>query len=282
MPAFKGNAGHLMQHWPLCEMLRVAAHKDKGVPGLNFIDAYAMAPLATENKFKDVKFRSAENRLPNLGDCASAYDQAWRELTSGHHPPKGYPSSAAFMEQVWKGDFSMLLCEIDQATCTGIECWFQCVHKSEMCKATELFCGDWRERFKKGLPRPADVCLADESLTLVLFDPDKYDPNWNVPKPSPRRLYPEDLELAAQAMESLEGGILIQLSTYSSKDAPKKDVIESVRQILTPNEFKQLAVVHTGRNMMSLVYARNLSWAAELADLPGRFDKWFSAIQPPK
>ena len=279
MPAFKGNRGHLMQHWPLCKMLEVAAHKDKGVPGLNLIDAYAMAPLATENKFKDAKFKSAENSLPNLGASAVAYGQAWHQLTSGHHPPKGYPSSAAFMEQVWKGDFSMLLCEIDQATCAEIECWLQSVDKLKRCKATELFCSDWRERFKKGLPCPADVCLADESLTLVLFDPDKYDPNWNVPKPSPRRLYPEDLELAAQAMESLEGGILIQLSTYSSKGAPKKDVIESVRQILTPNGFKQVAVVHASKNMMSLVYSRNVSWAAELADILGGFDNWFSAIQ---
>ena len=274
MPSFKGNRGHLMQHWPLCKMLEVADSND--VTGLNLIDAYAMAPLATENKFKDAKFKSAENSLPNLGNSAVAYGQAWHQLTSGHCPKplEGCPSSAAFVEQVWKGDFSMLLCETDQATCTEIEHWLQCVRESGRCKDPELFCDDWRKRFKKGLPSPVDAGLADGSLTLVLFDPDKYDPNWNVPKPSPRRLYPEDLELAAQAMESLEGGILIQLSTYSSKDAPKKDVIESVRQILTPNKFKQLAVVHAGRNMMSLVYARDVSWAAELTDLPGRFNEW--------
>ena len=282
MPSFKGNAGHLMQHWPLCEMLRIAAtHKD--VTGLNFIDAYAMAPLATENKFKDAKFKSAENSLPNLGDSestyekASAYERAWHKLTAGHHPPKGYPNSAAFVEQVWKGDFSMLLCEIQQATCAEIECWFQCVHKSEMCKATELFCGDWRERFKKGLPRPADVGLADGSLTLVLFDPNMYHPK-NVAKPHPWRLYPEDLELAAQAMESLESGTLIQLSTYSVKGAPKEIVKASVSQILAPNGFTPLAAVHASKNMMSLVYARNVPWAAELADILGGFDNWFSKI----
>ena len=281
MPSFKGNRGHLMQHWPLCKMLEVADSND--VTGLNLLDAYAMAPLATECKFKDAKFKSAENSLPNLRDSesayekASAYERAWHKLTAGHHPPKGYPNRAAFVEQVWKGDFSMLLCEIQQGTCAEIECWFQCVHKSEMCKATELFCGDWRERFKKGLPRPADVGLADGSLTLALFDPNMYYP-WNVAKPSPPRLYPEDLELAAGAMESPEGGILIQLSTYSAKGAPKKTVIESVGQILVPNGFKQVAVVHAGKNMMSLVYARNVSWAAELADVLGGFDNWFSAI----
>ena len=275
MPTFKGNAGHLMQHWPLCEMLEVAAHK--GVTGLNFIDAYAMAPLATECKFKDPKFRHAEDRLLDLGDSASAYEKAWHKLTSKHHPPKGYPNSAAFVEQVWKGDFSMLLCEIQQATCAEIECWFQCVHKSERCKAAELFCDDWRERFKKGLPRPADVGLADGSLTLVLFDPNMYHPQ-NVAKPHPWRLYPEDLELAAQAMESLESGTLIQLSTYSAKGAPKEIVKASVSQILAPNGFTPLAAVHASKNMMSLVYARNVSWAAELADILSGFDNWFSKI----
>ena len=172
MPSFKGNAGHLMQHWPLCEMLRIAAtHKD--VTGLNFIDAYAMAPLATENAGKDAKFQRAEARLPNLGKAASAYERAWYKLTSGHcpEPREGYPNSAAFVEQVWKGDFSMLLCEIDRATCREIKPWLQSVDNSDSCKATELFPGDWRERFRKGLPHPADVELADGSLTLVLFDP---------------------------------------------------------------------------------------------------------------
>ena len=276
MPAFKGNRGHLMQHWPLCKMLEFAACK--GVTGLNLIDAYAMAPLATENKFKDAKFKSAENSLPNLGNSAVAYGQAWHQLTAGHHPPKGYPSSAAFAEQVWKGDFSMLLCEKDQPTIDEIKPWLQRVDKLGRCKATELFCGDWRERFKKWLPRPADVELADGSLTLVLFDPDRYDPNWNVPNPSPRRLYPGDLELAAQAMKNLEGGILIQLSTYSVKGTTKEIVKASVSQILAPHGFAPLAVVHAGKKMMSLVYARNVSWAAELADTLGGFGNWYSKI----
>ena len=276
MPSFKGNRGHLMQHWPLCEMLEVAARK--GVTGLNFIDAYAMAPLATECKFKDAKFRRAEDRLPDLGDSASAYEKAWHKLTSKHHPPKGYPNSAAFVEQVWKGDFSMLLCETDQPTCAEIECWFRCVRKSERCKATELFCSDWRGRFKKWLPRPAAVELADGSLTLVLFDPDRYDPNWNVPNPSPRRLYPGDLELAAQAMKNLEGGILIQLSTYSVKGTTKEIVKASVSQILVPHGFAPLGAVHAGKKMMSLVYARKVSWAAELADTLGGFNNWYSKI----
>ena len=275
MPTFKGNAGHLMQHWPLCEMLEAAGQHTKG---LNFIDAYAMAPLATENAGKDAKFQRAEDRLPNLGKAASAYERAWYKLTAGHHPPKGYPNSAAFVEQVWKGKFSMLLCEIDRATCQAIELWFQRVDNSDSRKAAELFCGDWRERFKKGLPRPADVRLEDDSLTLVLFDPNMCGHRdvgsnrwWNV--------YPKDIQLAMHSTKDIHGGILIQMSTYTANgDNPQGAVISSMNQILASNKFKLIAVVRIDGNMMSLVYARNVSWASELADILGGFDNWFSKI----
>ena len=274
MSSYKGNRGHLMQHWPLCEMLEVAAHK--GVTGLNLIDAYAMAPLATENAGKDAKFQRAENRLPNLPDSAPAYDRAWRDLTSWHHPtPKGYPSSAAFVEQVWKRDFSMLLCEIDQPTIDEIKPWLQRVDKLERCKTTELFCSDWQERFKKKLPSPAEVELADGALTLVLFDPYicSQRQRRRVVMPNVGHLYIDDIEMAMGAMAHLDDSILMQLSTYSAMNNPQGAVISSVNQILAANDFRLLAVVHIGRDMMSLVYARNVSWAAELADLPGRFNE---------
>ena len=275
MTTYKGNAGHLMQHWTLCELLRIAAYK--GVTGLNFIDAYAMAPLATENPGKDTKFQNAENRLPNLGKAASAYERAWHKLTAGHHPPKGYPNSAAFVEQVWKGDFSMLLCETDQPTIDEIKPWLQRVDKLERCKATELFCRDWLERFKKGLPSPTDARLAESALTLVLFDPDMYNRNWR--KRDPRKLYSYDLETATRAMDGLAGGVLIQLSTYSAQDDnSQRDVVPSVNGILGSSGFKLLEKMRIDGNMMSLVYERNVSWAAELADILGGFDKWFSAI----
>ena len=276
MPSFKGNRGHLMQHWPLCEMLEVAARK--GVTGLNLIDAYAMAPLATENRFKDAKFRRAEDRLTKLGDSASAYERAWHKLTAGHHPPKGYPNSAAFVEQVWKGKSSMLLCEIDRATCQEIEPWLQRVDSSDSCKAAELFCGNWRERFKKRLPRPSDVELADGSLTLVLFDPYVCSQRRSVAMPNVGHLYIDDIEMATGAMADLDDGILIQLSTYSAMNNPQGAVISSMNQILAANDFRLLAVVRIDGSMMSLVYARNVSWAAELADILGGFNEWYRAI----
>ena len=41
MPDYKGNFGNLMQHWTLCEILRIANNHARG---LNYIDAHAMAP----------------------------------------------------------------------------------------------------------------------------------------------------------------------------------------------------------------------------------------------
>ena len=109
MPTYKGNVGHLMQHWTLCELLNIA--HQQGVPGLNFIDAHAMAPRATENNGKDGRFTRAENRLRN--SRRTAYEQAWYHLTPSG---SGYPNSAAFVTQVWKRHFSLLLCEIDEPT----------------------------------------------------------------------------------------------------------------------------------------------------------------------
>ena len=47
MTTYKGNSGHLMQHWTLCELVNIA--DNQGVPGLNFIDAHAMAPSASRS-----------------------------------------------------------------------------------------------------------------------------------------------------------------------------------------------------------------------------------------
>ena len=51
MCAYAGNVGHLMQHWTLCKLLVIACRHN--VPGLNFIDAHAMAPLATDRRRRD-------------------------------------------------------------------------------------------------------------------------------------------------------------------------------------------------------------------------------------
>ncbi len=47
MGTYKSNAGNLMQHWTLCELLVIAG---KHTSELSFIDAQAMAPLARESE----------------------------------------------------------------------------------------------------------------------------------------------------------------------------------------------------------------------------------------
>ena len=277
MCAYAGNVGHLMQHWTLCELLVIAG---KHATGLNFIDAHAMAPLATDKQHVDAKFDRAQARLPN--PTGSAYERAWHHLAPNGG---GYPNSAAFVNAVWERDLSLLLCEVDDATCKVLAPWLQCVDKTENCRAAKLFRGDWRDRFTKGLPSPAEAGLADGALTLVTFDPNMCSRHRSNGRRSNRRskknLYPEDLELAMRATGNLEGGVLIQLSTYTANGGNAQgDVIQSLREILESkqNAFKLTAQVRVNGHMMSLVYARNVSWDAELTDLHSRFTAWLAAV----
>ena len=262
MGTYKGNAGHLMQHWTLCELL--VAAKSRHTPGLNFIDAHAMAPLArvrkvaTDGRFDIVQARvQAGVTIPN-----SAYEYAWQHL----EPDKGYPNSAAFVWKVWEDPVPMLLCETDKCTVTDLRDWAQDRAVVEIAE------GDWRETFKKGLPSLSDV-------TLVSFDPYMYHRRLRVAKRDEGHLYPEDIKLALDKMSRLKGGVLIQLSTYSAQDDnPQRAVISSVNSMLAAKDFTLCAVVWLNGNMMSLVYARNVSWSGELASLPGRFTEWLNGI----
>ena len=266
MGTYKGNAGHLMQHWTLCELL--AAAKRRHTLGLNFIDAQAMAPLATVRKGKNKRFDVLKARLQEgVANSNLTYEYAWQHL----EPNEGYPNSAAFVWKIWEDQVHMLLCETDQRTVTDLKAWAQ---GSAVVKIAE---GDWRKTFKKGLPTLSDVRLPDGSLTLVSFDPDRYDRGQLDPWNS-RRLYPEDLELTLCALDNAKGGVLIQLSTYSNKNNPQEDVISSTDEILIGGGFTRAAKVWLNRKMMSLVYARGVSWSDELADLPGRFGEWLNGI----
>lgn len=272
MCAYAGNVGHLMQHWTLCELLVIACRRN--VPGLNFIDAHAMAPLATDKQHVDAKFDRAQARLPN--PTGSAYERAWHHLAPNGG---GYPNSAAFVNAVWERDLSLLLCEIDDATCNALEPWLQRVAKTKNCRAAKPFRGDWRNRFAEGLPSPTEAGLADGALTLVTFDPYMYNKRRRARHPNQGNLYPEDVKMAMRAMDRLEGGVLLQLSTYSANDGNSQGaVIASVNSVLASNGFTLFAVMWVNRAMMSLVYARNVSWGAELTDLPGRFTKWLAEI----
>ena len=148
-----------MQHWTLCEVLRIA--QECGVPALNYIDAHAMAPLATETRWEkhDKEFCKTQAGLPGQN---STYELAWQALAPS--PTDGYPNSANFVRRLWQGSFSMLLCEKDAATAKEIKHWRSTTLRSHNC---EVYCGDWRDRFGHGLPLPVDR----GTLTLLSFDP---------------------------------------------------------------------------------------------------------------
>ncbi len=191
---YMGNVGHLMQHWTLCELLDIAG---KHTSALSFIDAHAMAPWATRWAVPvDSQFDQVRGRLENQPQ--STYERAWHRLVQ-NEAEEGYPNSAAFVRGVWKGDFSMLLCETDQETITEIKTWLEGVRGLEKCKRAELFPDDWQDgfqgRFGEGLPSAYQLGLADGALTLVVsFDPDRYDRHWERHRENSRRLYPQDIE----------------------------------------------------------------------------------------
>ena len=213
MGTYKGNAGHLMQHWTLCELLDIAGKND--TPSLNYIDAHAMAPLARRRDpnpgSSGLVFDGVRRNLPGK----SVYQQAWHNLAPNG---VGYPNSAAFVREVWEGQVSMLLCETDPATAAALRIWAQ-DHAG-----VEIAEGDWRETFKKGLP--------DAPLTLVSFDPNVCSSHRKVKNQKKWNLYPEYIELALDAMSSLEREILIQISTYNAQNNPQGAVISLVNSML--------------------------------------------------
>ena len=271
MGTYKGNVGNLMQHWTLCELLVIAA--DNQTSGLSFIDAHAMAPLATENEHTDYQFTRVEDGLGSHPQ--SAYQQAWHHLASNG----GYPNSAALVKEIWKGDFSLLLCEIDPSTIADLNPWLERVRRLARCKGAKLCPYNWRDRFDKGLPSVSEAGLADGALTLVSFDPYMYNRRRGVTAQNKGNLFPEDIERALGAISSLESGILIQLSTYDTNDNnPQGAVISSVNSIMAGSGFTLSGVMCINKKMMSLVYAHNVSWSAKLANLPDRFKEWLQAF----
>lgn len=254
-PTYKGNVGHLMQHWTLCEILTAA---QRHASCLSYVDAHAMAPMARCRKAMCQTF----DRVRDGDRRASTYELAWRRLVSARG--NGYPNSAAFVREVWKGQVSMLLCEIDTPTVAALETWgggLDAVTVSE---------GDWRERFEKGLP--------DAPLTLLSFDPYMYNRNRRVKNPG--NLYPSDLELLVRSVDTLRGGIHLQLSTYSANDGnPQDAVMSSIDEILAQGRLRRVGLVRVNRQMMSLIYARQVDWAAELADLGNRFTQWLETCR---
>lgn len=276
MTVYKGNAGNLMQHWTLCELVNIADKQH--VPGLSFLDAHAMAPYAhTRTESRDDRRRRFDSVLAGLPGKQSVYEHAWYQLVRDVDYPNdvGYPNSVAFVNQVWTRDFSVLLCEKDPATVTALNDWLPSVQGQPKCKRAKVFVGDWRTRFARDLPSPSDVGLPEGSLTLISFDPNMYDRHGLPRNPKPENMYPCDLRVVADALNGIDGAAILQLSTYSANNANSQtQVLASVNAVLTGKGFDLAAQVVLDGNMMSLVYQRGIDWACKLKTLQARFRKW--------
>jgi len=267
MPVFRGNVGNLLQHWVLCEILEAwqsyANHID-------FIDAYSMAPLADERyPEKDLasrrRFDWVQARLP---EELTPYERAWHRLA----PRAGrYPSSAALLTELWPGDYSLVLCELEADTVRELRTWAGKIDASAACVSVEVAEGDWRDRFRRGFVTSGD-------LALLSFDP--YMISQRVSSENPANLDPNDLELIAAAVSSLRGPLLMQLSTYSANgDNPQPAVLAATDSRLEPAGFERLGFARANGHMMSMVYGRDLGLGPRLHDLPGRFTSWLEEVR---
>jgi len=253
MCTYKGNAGNLMQHWTLCEVLTVA---QRHASCLSYVDAHAMAPMASVQSEPKDERRETFDRVRDGRRSGSVYESAWHRLAADG---EGYPNSAAFVQNIWKGRVSMLLCERDPSTAAKIKAWAQ--------GRGEVEEGDWRKRFAQGLP--------DAPMTLISFDPYMYNRRRDVRDPCPGNLYPCDLELTVRALAAVRGGVLVQLSTYDTQDGNSQDrVLSSADAVLETGRLHRATDVRVRGKMMSLVYVRGIDWFAELADMPRRFGEW--------
>ena len=273
MGTYKGNKGNLMQHWTLCEVLRIAW--DSGVRALNYIDAHAMAPLAAVRTGSGRDFDRVCESLPGQ---KSLYERAWQKLS-----PKDvdwYPNSANLVRQVWQGEFSLLLCEKEDDIAADIGDWLFDVGRLSRCKKTECYPGDWRCRFDQRLPRPTEAGLSEDALTYISFDP--YMISRTHLGKNLGNIYLCDIERIGRAAAALGSAVLMQLSTYSNGRSHQNSqcrVIQSVDSELTGRGgFDRVAVVRADGNMMSLIYASNLHWKDKLNALGHDFMCWLESV----
>lgn len=251
-----------MQHWVLCGLINSSRNH---FTHLTYVDAHSMAPTAKQRTSSNPQFDTVFEQLPGQ---ESLYEQAWNELS---FEPGTYPNSANFVQHLWRlpGNCSMLLCEIDDDTVSLLRSWASQLKGLDI----EIANGDWRNRFRKGLPKP-------KGLMFISFDPNMF--NRHPRKMAPERMYQTDLDLLIKVTRSYPE-ILIQLSTYDvNDDNPQEKVIEDIRSKLTANEFGEVAIIRPGKSkkMMTLIYQRGLgpTFIDELHSLPDRFKNWFDFV----
>ena len=259
---YNGDVGNLAQHWTFCEILAIV---NKRARELNFVDAHAMAPVAARRGnigAESAVFDRVRGRLPGQ---KSAYERAWRKLVPEGN---GYPNGAAFLNALWKGEFSLLLCEIDPSTAANIEAWAVGVTNDGAARRNvRVYPGDWRKRFEKG--------FSGDELTLISFDPKMYNVK-RVNREKAEIMYPSDVERLVRAARELGGGVVVQISTRGANNGAGQESVErSIDEILVGRGgFERLAAVKPNERAMSLVYGRGVAWANELRRLGDEFGRW--------
>lgn len=266
MPKYKGNDGNLLQHWVLCEI--VNACRDH-VEQLMFVDAYSMAPFASE--------RSAHKQTStfdfvrdHLQEGHSLYEQTWLKLIGSAPRDSGYPNSAAFVRNLWQGRFSFLLCERDPATAQQLTTWSNETGHWPNCVNSQVFEEDWRDQFSQGI-------YPDGDLLLFSFDPYMFNARVDVKDQQPGNMYPQDLQHLASIVKRIPQGVVVQLSTYDANDGNfQEKVVECVDSSLRDCGLKIVAKAAVGEKMMSLVLTRSIQWSSCFGQLPDHFHSWLS------
>ena len=259
---YRGNAGNLLQHWVLCELIRAC---NKHWTSIHFVDAYAMAPLATQQIEPGPSlFTHAQNRkTPDSG-----YETAWRHLVMGQI---GYPNSAAFVAELWNGTVAMSLSDNDKPTALALNSWADTQNARTVGADVKVWPDDWRLSFNE---RVANT----KGVTVLSFDPDKF----TLQNPSSGRdMTLVDIEIVGAALAQLSGECVIQLSTYSSARGlnPQEEVERAIAEGFGSAGLRLLAVARVSKEMMSMVIGKESSpVASELVEIADSFDSWFESL----
>jgi hypothetical protein len=245
---FAANAGNLLQHAPLCEVVRSLVDHPF-IESLLLIDAHAMAPLATARRPPRAEFIAFQRTLRS---SQLTLTQAWLALTKD---PNLYPSTASLIDTLWRGDLAMVLCEKDAATADAIERWRDALPNSRR-QRVEVWRGDWRDRFSAGFQRTLSTWPCD--LTVVSLDP--YLFHLAGPTKDTGKMWPDDIDRVCAAVKPFEA-VLVQVSTYSTNgDNRQSDVHASWKTRFAGNALRPAGTLVSPRHgMMTAFFARG-SW----------------------
>ena len=264
MPSYRGNIGNLLQHWVLCELVDCCGGH---WTNLRFVDAYSMAPLATERArphWSSELFDHARDRTKR----DSIYERTWSCLD---RDASRYPNSAAFVAALWRGQYSMVLCEYDDATVGELRSWKVDRETEPRCGGIEVAAGDWRQRF--------ETAVAAAEPLFLSFDPDMF--SCSDATDDGRKMTRSDLARVTRVVPAT-GSVLMQLSTYSANgDNTQAKVKAVVSSSLNGTGLELLAVVKTDDQMMSMVLGRSCADAMvkRVFTMPERFESWLYQLK---